>query len=198
MDKIYQKSSPANKSLGFTLIELLVVVLIIGILAAVALPQYEKAVMKSRVARILPWFKELKRGRDLYLLDGGRSLCMDLGAFADAAGIGYESAVFTGDNTYCNYTLKISSDLSFRSVNGGVYSTTFNTFTEPGTTNRGFFLYMVLNPSSAKLLNAQPGAVFCMPTGDWAKKMCRAITNTQEETCTYGSARVACYRFPNY
>ena len=59
------------KNKAFTLIELLVVVLIIGILAAVALPQYQTAVNKSRYAGLMPLAKSVKDAEEAQLMATG-------------------------------------------------------------------------------------------------------------------------------
>ncbi len=56
---------------AFTLIELLVVVLIIGIFAAVALPQYQKAVEKSKAAQALTMLKSVYNAAEAYVLTNG-------------------------------------------------------------------------------------------------------------------------------
>lgn len=60
-----------KKNAAFTLIELLVVVLIIGILAAVALPQYQKAVEKSRASQALAIIKSFLNAQHLYYMANG-------------------------------------------------------------------------------------------------------------------------------
>src|SRR6478672_7520752 len=60
-----------NPRAGFTLIELLVVVLIIGILAAIAVPQYFKVVEKGKAAEALDWLASVKSAQERYLAKNG-------------------------------------------------------------------------------------------------------------------------------
>jgi type IV pilus assembly protein PilE len=75
---------------GFTLIELLVVVLIIGILAAVALPQYTKAVEKSRATQAITLVKAIADAQQVYYMANGsytdKFADLDIGMPTDPTG----------------------------------------------------------------------------------------------------------------
>ena len=56
---------------GFTLIELLVVVLIIGLLSAMALMQYQKVVAKSQATQAITLLKSLGEAAEIYIMQNG-------------------------------------------------------------------------------------------------------------------------------
>ena len=87
---------------GFTLIELLVVVLIIGILSAVALPQYTKAVEKSRAAEALQILRYMHQQKEIVGLERGK----DSGGFSNEdmgieLGNGFNCSFVSGDGEMC-------------------------------------------------------------------------------------------------
>ena len=64
-------TSKTSRKRGFTFIELLIVVLIIGILAAVAVPQYKLAVAKSRTVEAITILKAITDAQEVYFLVNG-------------------------------------------------------------------------------------------------------------------------------
>lgn len=84
---------------GFTLIEILVVVLIIGILAAIALPQYRKVVEESKVSEALVNIKAIEHSMRMYLINNG-SLPSGNVWFKDFAEIDLSGGEWVSDSSY--------------------------------------------------------------------------------------------------
>ena len=116
MNKIYQKPFFVRKNAGFTLIELLVVVLIIGILAAVAIPQYTKAVEKSRASQALTTLKSLGQAYQAYYIANGQ-----YPSSFDQLDLSME---WTGNEKWFNNAAdtRFNGDWSLQIITGGGYN----------------------------------------------------------------------------
>ena len=90
-----------NAQKGFTLIELMIVVAIIGILAAIAIPQYQNYIAKSQVSRVMSETGSLKTVLETCILDGKTAAQCELGwtnsnLLAATAAAGTSTAAATG------------------------------------------------------------------------------------------------------
>ena len=130
---IYNTPSPAltgvlslqgrGKQRAFTLIELLVVVLIIGILAAVAVPQYQKAVLKARWSQWFTTMNAVEKEAKLAFLEGTIPMYNENGYLTDNFEVCQNFAAFAGlTQDPDNNTTYLSRDFLFRIGSCGGYS----------------------------------------------------------------------------
>ncbi len=131
-----------NDRNGFTLIELLVVVLIIGILAAVALPQYQKAVKKARLAEYEVNLKSIAAAEEVCFLRKG-SLCtlneldIDAPTCKPIPGVMDECLynIFRGGSYAADGSLNISDGLWGPETNVSLGNRRFAFYLSPTTVN---------------------------------------------------------------
>ena len=168
---------------AFTLIEMLVVVLIIGILAAVTVPQYQKAVIKSKYIQLMAFGNAIAKAANAYYLENGiyparfDELAIDLPLRGTDGNLGHGKGT---KKTYQDYTCEISS----------------------GMTDRADAVVCHLTISGKRLSyrqKYQSARWTCMATTTWdlGNKICQNMTGKTKTETYYGeqSEAQAVYEF---
>lgn len=142
---------------GFTLIELMIVVAIIGIIAAVAIPQYQTYVAKSQMTRVVAEVGAIKTAIEACLLEGRNAVGDPATATnCDPQGTGstlmVEGAAATSTKAF-NSTLP---------ANTGTAQVTFGATAADATTLEGTF-----GNSAAQALNGKKVTWTRSAAGTW-------------------------------
>ena len=152
---------------GFTLLELLVVVLIIGILTAIALPQYKMAVTKAKVASILPLMRRWKDALQEYKLQHGSYDDLDRFTGGATLGVNWPSDWNDGESNSCGDSIGCGNDYwgCGIDVNGKVACFT--------STSDGEFDIEIYQPDDPN--EDFRNKITCYAYGDEAHKICKAL-----------------------
>ncbi len=162
---------------GFTLIELLVVVLIIGILSAIALPQYRMAVEKTRATEAVINIRTLKEAVDRYYLANG-----------EWPEINDAQVLIEKIMPVLDVSLP-----KLKNFYGYIYKDTYVGYKN---TEQGYEISMTLNSSSGRSWH-RDGKITCHVLNgatekSWAERICKSLCGVKSLNKVWGGGEQGC------
>lgn len=173
---------------GFTLFEMLVVVLIIGILAGIALPQYRHAVLKSKYTTLMDITKAVKEAQERYFLAHG--VYAEHFSDLDVEVPGGEEGVFTGANNM-NYNLEDYDAMFFNNGNSVIIlfpTQVIAILLKDGDRSMDYNLRL----DNVNMWGGKRALCAAWtPSGEQGKRLCKDLSSFPE-TCGVSGSRYTC------